>query len=62
MTLAEWLAMIREPWMRDALCAEPGYGLELFYSDRGASNDDAKRVCARCLVRRECLAYALRDP
>jgi len=44
-------------WMRDALCAE--VDPELFYPESGESNRDAKRICAGCEVRAECLGYAL---
>jgi WhiB family redox-sensing transcriptional regulator len=59
-TLAEWLASVREPWMRDALCHE--YPSHLFFPTHGVNADQAKAICGRCLVRAECLAYALRDP
>jgi WhiB family redox-sensing transcriptional regulator len=49
-----------EPWQRDALCSEPGYRDADFFPDRGASTGEAKAICARCLVRAECLDYALR--
>ncbi len=37
---------------------------EIFYPTRGVSTAPAKKVCARCPVTNECLAYALerRDP
>jgi WhiB family redox-sensing transcriptional regulator len=44
-------------WMLDALCAETDP--EVFFPDRGAPNRDAKRVCAACSVRVECLEDAL---
>jgi WhiB family redox-sensing transcriptional regulator len=46
-------------WMRDALCAE--YDRELFFPERGQSSVEAKRLCGRCLVQRECREYALAD-
>ena len=49
------------PWRRDALCAEPGYGLVMFFPAKGAPARVAKALCARCLVRAECLAFALTD-
>ena len=60
MGLAEWLASVREEWIRDALCHE--YPHRLFFPEQGASTDQAKAVCGRCLVRVECLDYVLRDP
>jgi WhiB family redox-sensing transcriptional regulator len=47
-----------EPWQRDAACREnPDAD---FFPERGASTAEARAVCARCLVRHECLEYALR--
>ena len=49
----------RPHWMRDALCAErPGVD---FFVDRGGSTAPAKAVCAQCLVREECLSYAIEN-
>jgi WhiB family transcriptional regulator, redox-sensing transcriptional regulator len=47
-----------EPWMVRALCnqADP----DLFFPEKGGSTREAKRICAGCEVRAECLAYALR--
>lgn len=50
----------RPEWQRDALCAE--YPLEWWFPDRGATTADAKAVCARCVVRNECRAFALEAP
>ena len=54
---------MRSPgWQRRAACAETGP--ELFFGpddempgDQQARETAAKRVCARCPVRRECLEY-----
>jgi len=53
--LAELLA---EPaWQADALCRElPEID---WFPRRGQSSEPAQRACAGCLVRRECLEYAL---
>ena len=43
---------------RSALCAlrpDP----EAFFPEKGGSTREAKRVCATCEVREECLEYAL---
>lgn len=53
---------MREPsdplaWQDDALCAQ--VGTEMFFPDKGGSTRDAKRICADCPVRRQCLEYAL---
>jgi len=54
----DFLNIIAPPeWTTDALCAQ--VDPELFYPESGAPNRDAKRVCGRCEVRAECLAYAL---
>lgn len=44
-------------WMADAKCldADP----EAFFPEKGGSTREAKRVCAACPVRQECLEYAL---
>jgi WhiB family transcriptional regulator, redox-sensing transcriptional regulator len=49
-------------WAADALCAEPAYASradELFFAKHGTTYQDAAAICARCLVRTECLDYAL---
>lgn len=48
-----------EPWMDEALCAQTDP--EAFFPEKGGSVSGAKRVCASCPVRDECLAYALRN-
>jgi WhiB family redox-sensing transcriptional regulator len=58
--LRAWLGLgerSRSAWWRDALCAQ--VGPEIFFPDQGASALPAKRVCAGCPVRSECLAEAL---
>lgn len=47
----------RIPWMRDAACLE--FPQEWWFVDRGASGIRARHVCRGCLVRQECLVYAL---
>jgi WhiB family redox-sensing transcriptional regulator len=46
-------------WQDKALCQE--VGTRLFFPERGETAEDAKRVCASCRVRRECLAFAVRE-
>lgn len=46
-----------EDWHVDALCREIGPGL--FFPEQGESTREAKRVCAACPVRAECLEDAL---
>lgn len=45
------------PWMDRAACAV--VDVELFSPGRGVPVAPAKKVCADCPVRPECLAYAL---
>lgn len=49
----------RPAWQADALCREPEYSHINFVPDTGQRADAAKAVCARCLVRAECLSFAL---
>lgn len=53
-----FLALLRRPeWQKDAACIErPDVS---FFPPRGPSPVEAIAVCSRCLVRAECLRYAL---
>jgi WhiB family redox-sensing transcriptional regulator len=44
-------------WQEEALCQQVGG--DLFYSEVGEDTEKAKAVCRGCLVRLECLEYAL---
>lgn len=44
-------------WTNRALCSQTDP--EAFFPERGGSTREAKRICARCEVVAECLAYAL---
>lgn len=44
-------------WMEDARCV--GAPLEMFFPDIGESSAKARRVCAKCPVKAECLQYGL---
>jgi WhiB family redox-sensing transcriptional regulator len=44
-------------WRESALCAQADP--EAFFPEKGGSVKAAKRICARCPVRRECLEEAL---
>lgn len=57
MTATMNLLIDRPAWMADALCAETDP--DAFFPDAGGSVATAKAVCARCLVQRECLNFAL---
>lgn len=46
-------------WQADALCAQTDP--EAFFPEKGGSTRDAKRICASCQVRSECLEYALEN-
>ena len=55
------LDLLRGPaWKADALCRE--YPKLPWFAKSDRSAKAAKAVCGRCLVRNECLAYALADP
>jgi WhiB family redox-sensing transcriptional regulator len=45
-------------WMTHALCAQ--VDSELFFPELGKSNREAKLICRRCDVRKECLEYAVK--
>ncbi|MFO8076752.1 MAG: WhiB family transcriptional regulator [Egibacteraceae bacterium] len=47
------------PWASEAKClqADP----ETFFPEKGGSTREAKRICAQCDVRAECLDYALEN-
>lgn len=49
--------MTRPAWMADALCRE--YPEVDFFPGQGGDVGPAKAVCARCLVREECAAFAV---
>lgn len=44
-------------WRDAALCAQVGG--DVWFPEKGASVREAKRICGGCLVRTECLEYAL---
>jgi WhiB family redox-sensing transcriptional regulator len=44
-------------WQAQALCAQTDP--ESFFPEKGGSTREAKRVCTGCVVRAECLDYAL---
>ncbi|MFZ4519640.1 MAG: WhiB family transcriptional regulator [Microthrixaceae bacterium] len=46
-----------ESWQNFANCL--GVDPDLFFPERGASTKEAKQVCQGCVVREECLEYAL---
>ena len=46
-------------WQERSLCAQTDP--EAFFPEKGGSTREAKRVCASCDVRVECLEYALEN-
>lgn len=46
-------------WQDQALCAQTDP--EAFFPEKGGSTREAKKVCASCEVRSECLDYALQN-
>lgn len=46
-------------WQADSLCAQTDP--EAFFPEKGGSTRDAKRICASCEVRAQCLEYALEN-
>ena len=54
------LAVAPPPWVEAGLCGQTDP--DAFFPDKGGSNRAAKKVCARCDVRADCLADALAEP
>jgi WhiB family transcriptional regulator, redox-sensing transcriptional regulator len=50
-------AGMRTGWWDLANCL--GVDPDLFFPERGASTKEAKEVCRGCIVRQDCLEYAL---
>lgn len=48
-----------ETWMDDGLCAQTDP--DMFFPEKGGSTKGAKKVCASCDVREQCLAFALKN-
>lgn len=46
-------------WQIEANCL--GVDPDLFFPERGASTKEAKAVCRGCVVREECLEFALQN-
>jgi WhiB family redox-sensing transcriptional regulator len=55
--LLELLKPQNQIWQRQANCM--GVDPDLFFPERGASTREAKEVCRGCVVREDCLEYAL---
>lgn len=54
--------LLRPPWMGDAACRGLGFDVWFPTDEIGPQADAARRVCAGCRVRVECLDYALDAP
>jgi WhiB family redox-sensing transcriptional regulator len=50
----------RPAWQRRAACR--GKGCDWWFPTTREADEAARAVCEPCVVRRECLAYALSDP
>lgn len=46
-------------WQSESLCAQTDP--EAFFPEKGGSTREAKKVCASCEVRTQCLEYALEN-
>jgi len=61
--VSELLNLILSPeqtaWRRQANCM--GVDPDLFFPERGSSTREAKEVCRGCVVREECLEFALEN-
>ena len=51
------LETVDRSWQGQANCM--GVDPDLFFPERGASTREAKEVCRGCVVREDCLEYAL---
>ncbi|QFG11146.1 hypothetical protein PBI_QUEENHAZEL_40 [Mycobacterium phage QueenHazel] len=56
-TVDLWTSVQVEDWRDQALCAQ--VDPEIFFPDAGKSPAPARKMCARCEVRAECLQSAL---
>jgi WhiB family redox-sensing transcriptional regulator len=52
-------AALADNWQDDANCL--GVDPDLFFPERGASTREAKEVCRGCVVREQCLEFALQN-
>jgi WhiB family transcriptional regulator, redox-sensing transcriptional regulator len=46
-------------WQADSLCAQTDP--EAFFPEKGGSTREAKKICASCEVKSQCLEYALKN-
>lgn len=57
MSLADILGIEYPDWTEHAVCAQ--VDPELWFPEKGGSTREAKKICAGCPVRTQCLDYAL---
>ncbi len=59
--MEDFLKILQEDkgWQSRANCM--GVDPDLFFPERGASTKEAKEVCRGCVVREDCLEFALRN-
>ena len=57
MSVVRPLDIARPDWTLEAACR--GLDPNIFYPERGASLEPAKKICASCPVRIECAQYAI---
>ncbi len=59
--MSDLLDLVLQPvdrsWQHQANCM--GVDPDLFFPERGASTREAKEVCRGCVVREDCLEYAI---
>jgi WhiB family transcriptional regulator, redox-sensing transcriptional regulator len=58
--MEHWLELLlpaERSWQHQANCM--GVDPDLFFPERGASTREAKEVCRGCVVREDCLEYAI---
>ena len=48
------------PWRKNASCK--GMNPDLFFGPSGVDSTKAKKVCARCTVKKDCLSYVVEMP
>lgn len=58
-SVLELVATGDRSWQSRANCL--GVDPDLFFPERGASTKEAKEVCRGCVVRADCLEYALQN-
>lgn len=47
-------------WMKNAACAKRP-DINFFVEERGGKNNPAKKICSTCVVKTNCLEYAIKN-